>query len=849
MSSSSQHDGMKAPNNNKDNSYASSQQQNQKGKRARGKRAGKKHKKPTDANNNNSAAQQQQPQYGGGGNNNYQGNNKWGAPAKGRYPTNATTAANNNNEGGGGKSRGGRRGGKRNRRAEDYNNNNESATASAAAELGNKDDTQTVPAVAANSKAKAASTKWSALEKEWFPANKPESDKGSSEPSIPDPIVISDLVNISDGSTEELASNNNTTITSVAFHQLQHLWQNFSQKRQRQGTNTTASGDAVAWQPRPIQLQAWSILLPPRSTALSQNDATDTTKEHQRMNMIGLSPTASGKTLAFGAPMVVAAALAATEAKAQQKQQHISQSTPDNSVVGIVLVPTRELAQQVTREIEAMVSCLLPMPASSSTKKKNMIRVLTCCGGDTTQTTTDQIRILQSGPAGCQWVVTATPGRLWDIVEKCQQSKQTQQRLKIKPAYIVLDEADRLAGNLDLGQQVTSILGACISPESTSLTFFSATFPHKVQKQWKDWMKLSSQKPCAMIRVDAVSFDASKHAKRQKTSKDDDADDVVDTEQPKSDTANINAQDEDNANNMEDDDMESDGDKAATAAEVSKSTNDFLSSIPANLVQTLHVCAEHKKPKKLMHTLDRVRKEEKTSNARQKRLGIIFFGRIKTLQYISKLLQQQSSKYEPNKYECLELHSQLPQHVRTGNLQAFQAGKVPVLLATDIAARGVHISNLSFVINYDFPSSLEQYVHRCGRAGRNYQPSQDDKLPPTIYSFFTRSMAIMAPDTVALLKASKAWVDPNLENLINELGEGAKPKKKRVARDNNPKDSLDADMTDKQSNPAANDTGSEDSDSDDGDAFPELSANKIVLKRAGHVSDASSDDDESGDEE
>lgn len=54
------------------------------------------------------------------------------------------------------------------------------------------------------------------------------------------------------------------------------------------------------------------------------------------------------------------------------------------------------------------------------------------------------------------------------------------------------------------------------------------------------------------------------------------------------------------------------------------------------------------------------------------------------------------------------LHSQMNQQKREAQLNLFRSGKCPILLATDVAARGIHIKNVEYVINYDFPGSLEQ---------------------------------------------------------------------------------------------------------------------------------------------
>ncbi|EWC46466.1 hypothetical protein DRE_04189 [Drechslerella stenobrocha 248] len=64
------------------------------------------------------------------------------------------------------------------------------------------------------------------------------------------------------------------------------------------------------------------------------------------------------------------------------------------------------------------------------------------------------------------------------------------------------------------------------------------------------------------------------------------------------------------------------------------------------------------------------------------------------------------------------IHGDLNQHVRTATLAEFKAGRTPVLVATDVAARGLDIPNVKLVINVTFPLTIEDYVHRIGRTGR-----------------------------------------------------------------------------------------------------------------------------------
>ncbi len=64
------------------------------------------------------------------------------------------------------------------------------------------------------------------------------------------------------------------------------------------------------------------------------------------------------------------------------------------------------------------------------------------------------------------------------------------------------------------------------------------------------------------------------------------------------------------------------------------------------------------------------------------------------------------------------LHGDLTQGQRDGVMLAFKGGRVPVLVATDVAARGLDISTVTHVINFDVPTSPDTYVHRIGRTGR-----------------------------------------------------------------------------------------------------------------------------------
>src|ERR1700726_1908776 len=76
------------------------------------------------------------------------------------------------------------------------------------------------------------------------------------------------------------------------------------------------------------------------------------------------------------------------------------------------------------------------------------------------------------------------------------------------------------------------------------------------------------------------------------------------------------------------------------------------------------------------------------------------------------------------------LHGDMSQGSRDGVMLAFKAGRVPILVATDVAARGLDISTVTHVINYDVPTSPDTYVPRIGRTGRGGRPGRGVGAPP-----------------------------------------------------------------------------------------------------------------------
>jgi ATP-dependent RNA helicase RhlB len=96
--------------------------------------------------------------------------------------------------------------------------------------------------------------------------------------------------------------------------------------------------------------------------------------------------------------------------------------------------------------------------------------------------------------------------------------------------------------------------------------------------------------------------------------------------------------------------------------------------------------------------------------------------------------------------KCGILSGEIPQGKRTRTLEQFKNGEIKVLVATDVAGRGIHVEGVSHVVNYNLPEDPEDYVHRIGRTGRAGATG-------TSISFASEDDAFLLPDLEALLGA------------------------------------------------------------------------------------------------
>ncbi|KAK6160945.1 hypothetical protein DH2020_004326 [Rehmannia glutinosa] len=104
------------------------------------------------------------------------------------------------------------------------------------------------------------------------------------------------------------------------------------------------------------------------------------------------------------------------------------------------------------------------------------------------------------------------------------------------------------------------------------------------------------------------------------------------------------------------------------------------------------------------------------------------------------------------------IHGDKSQGERDWVLNQFRSGKSPVLVATDVAARGLDIRDIRVVVNYDFPTGVEDYVHRIGRTGRAGATGVS-------YTFFSEQDWKYAPDLVKLLEGANQVVPPEVRDI------------------------------------------------------------------------------------
>ncbi len=306
-------------------------------------------------------------------------------------------------------------------------------------------------------------------------------------------------------------------------------------------------------------------------------------------DVIGQAKTGTGKTLAFGIP-VIERVIAPLDS---EWKDLVAKGLPQV----LVVVPTRELCVQVTKDIDELTG-------------NRGIRTLAVYGGRAFE---PQIDALANGVE----IVVGTPGRLLDLYRQGQ--------LKLKEvSRVVLDEADEM---LDLGflPDVEKIFTS--TPNRAQTMLFSATMPGDIIALARRFMN-----------------------------------------QP------IHIRTQDNE------------DEGAVVSRIKQ-----------------HVLRAH--------ALDKIEMLARILQADGRGPTIVFCRTKRTCQKTSDDLLERG-------FRAASIHGDLGQSAREKALNDFKAGKSDVLVATDVAARGIDIDGITHVINYQCPEDEKTYVHRIGRTAR-----------------------------------------------------------------------------------------------------------------------------------
>ncbi|XP_050725308.1 probable ATP-dependent RNA helicase DDX17 isoform X4 [Eriocheir sinensis] len=182
-----------------------------------------------------------------------------------------------------------------------------------------------------------------------------------------------------------------------------------------------------------------------------------------------------------------------------------------------------------------------------------------------------------------------------------------------------------------------------------------------------------------------------------------------------------------------------------------------------NILQIVDVCQEIEKDTKLRQLLEEIMAEKESK--------IIVFAETK------RKVDDLTRRMRREGWPAMCIHGDKSQQERDWVLSEFRSGRAPILVATDVAARGLDVDDVKFVINYDYPSCSEDYVHRIGRTGRS------DKTG-TAYTFFTADNCKQAKDLIEVLKEANQVVNPRLYEIMDMArGGGGKGRNRWRGRD------------------------------------------------------------------
>lgn len=163
-----------------------------------------------------------------------------------------------------------------------------------------------------------------------------------------------------------------------------------------------------------------------------------------------------------------------------------------------------------------------------------------------------------------------------------------------------------------------------------------------------------------------------------------------------------------------------------------------------NILQIVDVCDEYQKESKLARLLEEIGCEPRNKI-------LVFVETKRKADELTRLMRRDG-------YPAMCIHGDKQQKERDWVLGEFKHGATTILVATDVAARGLDVDDVKFVINYDYPNNSEDYIHRIGRTGRKDRTG-------TAYTLFTPNNSPKAKDLVDVLMEAKQVVNPKLQEL------------------------------------------------------------------------------------
>jgi len=168
-----------------------------------------------------------------------------------------------------------------------------------------------------------------------------------------------------------------------------------------------------------------------------------------------------------------------------------------------------------------------------------------------------------------------------------------------------------------------------------------------------------------------------------------------------------------------------------------------------NILQIVDVCNDMEKEDKLLRLLEEIMSEKENKT-------IIFVETKRKCDDITRRMRRDG-------WPAMGIHGDKSQQERDWVLNEFKFGKAPILIATDVASRGLDVEDIKFVINYDYPNNSEDYIHRIGRTARSQKTG-------TAYTFFTPNNMRQAHDLVSVLREANQAINPKLLQMAENRG-------------------------------------------------------------------------------